>query len=45
MFTDAREQGYAVDAVRALGADPVGREEAGWFHTVLHESRPGKQRA
>ncbi|MFD7462274.1 MULTISPECIES: hypothetical protein [unclassified Streptomyces] len=40
-FTDEREQGFAVDAVRALGGDPTGREEAGRFHSVRYESRPG----
>lgn len=40
LFTDARERRYAVRAVRALGADPAGRESAGRFHTVLYESRP-----
>ncbi|MCT7353527.1 hypothetical protein N4P33_15270 [Streptomyces sp. 15-116A] len=39
-FTDAREQRFAVEAVRALGADPTAREEAGRFHTVLYRSRP-----
>ncbi|MEU7282085.1 hypothetical protein AB0A69_25405 [Streptomyces sp. NPDC045431] len=42
-FTDAREQAYAVEAVRALGADPEGLESAGRFHTVLYESRPTQQ--
>ncbi|MGY1579072.1 hypothetical protein [Streptomyces sp. MN13] len=40
-FTDEREQRFAVDAVRALGGDPTGREEAGRFHSVRYESRPG----
>ncbi|WP_254705663.1 hypothetical protein [Streptomyces vilmorinianum] len=40
LFTDAREQRFAVEAVRALGADPAGRESAGRFHTVLYESVP-----
>ncbi|MFC0052116.1 hypothetical protein [Streptomyces actinomycinicus] len=40
-FTDEREQRYAVEAVRALGRDPSGREEAGRFHCVLYDSRPG----
>ncbi|AOR36824.1 hypothetical protein BFF78_02310 [Streptomyces fodineus] len=39
-FTDAREQQYAIAAVRALGGDPAGREEAGRFHTLHYESRP-----
>ncbi|TQF02155.1 hypothetical protein E6W39_07540 [Kitasatospora acidiphila] len=39
-FTDEREQRYAVAAVRALGEDPSGLEEAGLFQTVLYESRP-----
>ncbi|OII60954.1 hypothetical protein BJP40_08900 [Streptomyces sp. CC53] len=41
-FTDPAERDFAVAAVRALGADPAGREAAGCFHTVLYESRePG----
>ncbi|MEU8528287.1 MULTISPECIES: hypothetical protein [Streptomyces] len=45
LFTDAREEAFAVEAVRALGADPAGREESGRagpgrFHTVLYESGP-----
>lgn len=40
-FTDEREQRYAIDAVRDLGGDPSGREEAGRFHSVLYDSRPG----
>lgn len=40
LFTDAAEQRFAVEAVRALGADPAGREAAGRFHTVLYESIP-----
>ncbi|MCT4351932.1 hypothetical protein M5362_02125 [Streptomyces sp. Je 1-79] len=40
LFTDAREQRYAVEAVRARGEDPTGRESAGRFHTVLYESAP-----
>ncbi|MCX4966569.1 hypothetical protein OHA98_17325 [Streptomyces sp. NBC_00654] len=39
-FTGAPEQRYAVDAVRALGQDPDGRESAGHFHTALHLARP-----
>jgi hypothetical protein len=39
-FTDEQEQRYAVAAVRALGADPSGREEAGLFHTTLYQARP-----
>ncbi|HEY9375305.1 hypothetical protein [Streptomyces sp.] len=47
LFTDAREQAFAVEAVRALGADPTGREETGptgpgRFHTVLYESGPAE---
>ncbi|OIK07698.1 hypothetical protein [Streptomyces monashensis] len=41
LFTDEREQRYAIAAVRALGADPAGCEEAGRFHSLLYESRPG----
>ncbi|MFF8276071.1 hypothetical protein ACF05T_08160 [Streptomyces lateritius] len=40
LFTDAGEQRFAVEAVRALGADPEGRETEGRFHTVLYESVP-----
>ncbi|ANP52441.1 hypothetical protein J2Z21_008934 [Streptomyces griseochromogenes] len=40
-FTDEREQRYAIEAVRELGGDPSGREEAGRFHCVLYDSRPG----
>jgi hypothetical protein len=39
-FTDEREQRYAVEAVRALGEDPAGLEEAGHYYTVLYEARP-----
>ncbi|PZH02130.1 hypothetical protein C1I97_21870 [Streptomyces sp. NTH33] len=39
-FTDVREQQYAIAAVRALGGDPAGREQAGRFHTLRYESRP-----
>ncbi|MGN5381337.1 hypothetical protein ACQ4WX_41685 [Streptomyces lasalocidi] len=38
LFTDEREQRYAIAAVRALGADPAGREESGRFYCLLHES-------
>ncbi|GAB3167853.1 class I SAM-dependent methyltransferase [Streptomyces incanus] len=40
LFTDERERQYAIAAVRALGGDPAGREEAGRFHTLHYESRP-----
>ncbi|MFE9935313.1 hypothetical protein [Streptomyces hirsutus] len=40
LFTDQQERQYAVAAVRALGGDPAGREEAGRFHTLHYESRP-----
>ncbi|OLZ73404.1 hypothetical protein AV521_04855 [Streptomyces sp. IMTB 2501] len=40
-FTDEREQRYAIEAVRQLGGDPSGREDAGRFHSVLYDSRPG----
>ncbi|MEV5320425.1 hypothetical protein AB0K92_22705 [Streptomyces sp. NPDC052687] len=40
-FTDERERRYAIEAVRALGHDPAGLEEAGRFHSVYYESRPG----
>src|SRR5262249_43480733 len=39
-FTDADEQQYAIDAVTAAGEDPHGKETHGYFHTVLHLSRP-----
>ncbi|WP_318211967.1 MULTISPECIES: hypothetical protein [unclassified Streptomyces] len=39
MFTDARERQYALDTLRDRGIDPVGREDKGRFHAVLHESR------
>ncbi|QKW10914.1 hypothetical protein HUT18_15355 [Streptomyces sp. NA04227] len=42
LFTDDEEQRYAIEAVRALGGDPAGREEAGRFHTTLYESRRGR---
>ncbi|AVH60655.1 MULTISPECIES: hypothetical protein [Streptomyces] len=40
LFTDEREQEYAIVAVRALGGDPTGREENGRFHSLHYESRP-----
>ncbi|MGJ3559405.1 hypothetical protein ACR6C2_14170 [Streptomyces sp. INA 01156] len=40
LFTDEQEQRYAIAAVRALGGDPSGREEAGRFHTLHYQSRP-----
>ncbi|MEU5540206.1 hypothetical protein [Streptomyces sp. NPDC020362] len=40
LFTDERERQYAIAAVRSLGGDPTGREEAGRFHSVCYESRP-----
>ncbi|WP_053711222.1 hypothetical protein [Streptomyces sp. NRRL B-3648] len=43
-FTDEQERRYAIEAVRALGGDPSGREEAGRFHSVLYDSRPGPAR-
>lgn len=42
LFTDDREQRFAVEAVRELGADPEGRESEGRFHTVLYESVPAE---
>ncbi|MCX4546362.1 hypothetical protein OOK52_37935 [Streptomyces sp. NBC_01565] len=39
-FTDADEQHYAVQAVTAIGHDPQGKETDGYFHTMLHLSRP-----
>jgi hypothetical protein len=44
-FTDERERRFAIEAVRALGGDPAGREEAGWFHSVLYDSRPPRRAA
>lgn len=41
LFTDEREQQYAIETVRALGHDPAGREEHGRFHCLRYESRPG----
>ncbi|MGW2486152.1 hypothetical protein ACWCV9_02885 [Streptomyces sp. NPDC001606] len=40
LFTDEREQRYAIAAVRALGGDPAGREADGRFHCLHYESRP-----
>ncbi|MGW1811113.1 hypothetical protein [Streptomyces sp. NPDC002078] len=40
LFTDEQERQYAIEAVRALGHDPAGREEAGRFHSLHYESRP-----
>ncbi|MGW0767083.1 hypothetical protein [Streptomyces sp. NPDC002676] len=40
LFTDEREQRYAIEAVRALGGDPAGREKDGRFHSLHYESRP-----
>jgi hypothetical protein len=39
LFTDEREQRYAIEAVRALGGDPAGREKDGRFHSLHYESR------
>ncbi|WSF37469.1 hypothetical protein OG625_37080 [Streptomyces sp. NBC_01351] len=39
-FTDADEQRYAVQVVTAAGDDPYGKETDGYFHTMLHLSRP-----
>ncbi|MFI6356333.1 hypothetical protein ACIBJF_27530 [Streptomyces sp. NPDC050743] len=41
LFTDEREQQFAIATVRALGHDPAGREESGRFHSLHYESRPG----
>lgn len=41
-FTDADEQRYAVQAVTAAGDDPYGIETDGYFHTMLHLSRPSE---
>ncbi|MFF5019717.1 hypothetical protein [Streptomyces sp. NPDC001165] len=40
LFTDEREQRYAIEAVRALGGDPAEREKDGRFHSLRYESRP-----
>ncbi|AYN44048.1 hypothetical protein D9753_35150 [Streptomyces dangxiongensis] len=39
-FTDADEQRYAVQAVTGAGGDPNGKEVDGYFHAMLHLSRP-----
>ncbi|MFE0257720.1 hypothetical protein [Streptomyces sp. NPDC059010] len=41
-FTDADEQQYAIQAVTAGGEDPHGKETDGYFHTMLHLSRPAE---
>ena len=41
LFTDEREQQFAIATVRSLGHDPAGREESGRFHSLHYESRPG----
>ncbi|MGW5431639.1 hypothetical protein ACWET9_31225 [Streptomyces sp. NPDC004059] len=41
LFTDEREQQFAIATVRSLGLDPAGREESGRFHSLHYESRPG----
>lgn len=43
-FTDERERRHAIEAVRALGGDPSGREEEGRYHSVLYTSRPSPMR-
>ena len=40
LFTDEREQRYAIAAVRACGGDPAGREETGRFFSLYYDSRP-----
>jgi hypothetical protein len=40
LFTDEREQRYAIAAVQALGGDPTGYEENGRFYSLHYESRP-----
>ncbi|MBC2907038.1 hypothetical protein [Streptomyces cupreus] len=40
LFTDEREQRFAIGAARSLGLEPAGREAAGRFHCVHYESRP-----
>ncbi|MDF3299639.1 hypothetical protein [Streptomyces tropicalis] len=44
LFTDEREQRYAIAAVRALGGDPTAHEENGRFYTLHYESRPDAPR-
>ncbi len=39
-FTDPDEQQWAVTAAAALGFDPTGKEEQGYYHAQLHVSRP-----
>ncbi|MEU9047161.1 MULTISPECIES: hypothetical protein [unclassified Kitasatospora] len=39
-FTSADEQQYAIQAVTTTGDDPQGKETDGYFHTMLHLSRP-----
>lgn len=42
-FTDADEQRWAVEEVRARGLDPSGRESDGYYHAELYVSRPARQ--
>ncbi|WP_199856746.1 hypothetical protein [Nocardia suismassiliense] len=39
-FTSTEERQYAIEGVTAMGAEPRGKETAGYFHTALHLSRP-----
>lgn len=41
-FTGTDEQQYAVHTVTAAGEDPYEKEADGYFHTVLHLSRPSE---
>lgn len=42
-FTSEHERRYAVNAVIASGADPEGRETDGYYHAVVHLSRPASE--
>ncbi|MEZ0090831.1 hypothetical protein [Streptacidiphilus sp. EB129] len=39
-FTDDAEQQRAIARATATGHDPTGREANGYYHTLLHQSRP-----
>ncbi|MBH1938247.1 hypothetical protein I5Q34_28985 [Streptomyces sp. AV19] len=41
-FTGPDERRGALERVRAAGLDPAGREAEGWYHAVLHASRPAE---
>lgn len=44
-FTTADEQRHALEAVRAAGLSPDGREETGYYHADLYLSGPADQAA